>query len=173
MEQIEVPEQTPSHNVSVNDSGGSEVHDIDENKDLAAFSYLWIMSVVVFLTKRKSPFIRYHSKQAIVLFLLSIMTYFIPVIGRFLELIVLVGMVYGFLAAAQGQKKDVPIIGPLSRGEITVRQAWQRVIDFFVSIWKNFSSKNMETESSVVAKQQTSAPGQSSARSTANKPVNQ
>src|SRR3989338_8508630 len=103
----------------------SPERDIEENKDIAAFSYLWIMSVVVYFLKKDSPFIRFHSKQAMILFGLSVVIWLIPIsiIARPLELVILAGMVIGFLNAAQGKKKDVPIVGPLSRREITARQA--------------------------------------------------
>jgi uncharacterized membrane protein len=132
-------------------------NDVAENKDLAAFSYLWVMSVVVFIFKRHSPFVRFHAKQAMVLFVISIIGWFIPVVGRFIELIVLVGMVYGFLAAAQGQRKDVPIIGPLSRGEITIRQAWQKIVEFCVSIFRSVTKKDTASNASTKTTPDTSA----------------
>ncbi len=114
---------------------GNEQRDIEENKDIAAFSYLWIMSVVVFFLKKQSPFVRYHSKQAMILFGLSIIVWFIPFLNRLLELILLCCMAYGFLNAAQGHKKDVPIVGPLSRGEMTVREAWRELTALAVRMW--------------------------------------
>jgi uncharacterized membrane protein len=85
--------------------------DIEENKDLAAFSYLWIMSVVVYLSKRKSPFVAFHAKQAMVLFALSIPVWFIPRIGQYLEMFILGFSVMGFISAVQGEWKVLPIIG--------------------------------------------------------------
>ena len=105
--------------------------DVELNKDLAALSYIYIMSVVIYLLRGKeSAFIRFHSKQAMVLFLIAIITWFIPFIGPLLELVVLLGVAVGFVHAAQGQWKDVPIAGPLSRGEMGVRDAWKEIIRF-------------------------------------------
>ncbi len=119
-------------------SANDDLRDVEENKDIAAFSYLWIMSVVVYLLKKQSPFVRYHSKQAMVLFVLSIIVWFIPFVNRFLELIILCCMAYGFLSAAQGQRKDVPIVGPLSRGEMTLREAWKELTAVVVRFWTVF-----------------------------------
>ncbi len=113
-----------------------EKRDIEENKDIAAFGYLWVMSVVVYFLRRHSPFVRFHAKQAMVLFLVSLVVWFIPFVNRPLELLLLACMAYGFLNAAQGQKKDVPIVGPLSRNEITLRQAWQQVVALVVRFAK-------------------------------------
>ncbi len=105
-------------------------HDVERNKDLAAFSYLYVMSVVVYLLKGKdSAFIRYHGKQAMILFGLAVLAWFIPIIGPLIELILFAGMAVGFLHAAQGQWKDVPIVGPLSRGQMTVRDAWKQTVE--------------------------------------------
>jgi len=114
----------------VSDQEEAERKDSEENKDLAAFSYVWVMSVIVFLLKRDSPFVRFHAKQAMILFALSILVALIPltILSRFLELCILAGMVLGFLAAAQGQRRDVPFIGPLSRGEVSLRETWRRFV---------------------------------------------
>ena len=103
--------QTPTN-------GTPEQIDIRLNRDIAAFGYIWVMSLVVYFTKRESPFARFHSKQGIVLFLLSIPVSFIPFLGKYLMFLLAAGMLLGFINAAQGQKRDVPFIGPLSRGEL-------------------------------------------------------
>lgn len=100
--------------------------DIEENKDIAAFSYLWIMSVVVYFLKKDSPFVRFHSTQAMILFVASVVVWMIPIgiVAKALELVILAGMVMGFLNAAQGQRRDVPFVGPLSRREKGFRQTF-------------------------------------------------
>ena len=135
----------PTPPVSLGSDSGT--HDIEQNKDVAAFSYLWIMSVFVYFLRRHSPFVRYHAKQAIVLFVLSIIVWFIPLINRLLELGVLCMMAYGFFHAAQGHRKDVPIVGPLSRREITIRDAWKQLLRGIVTVvqkikalWKHHTS---------------------------------
>jgi uncharacterized membrane protein len=127
-----IPPQTPKH----------DPQDSEKNKDLAAFSYLYPMSVIVYLLKGKeSEFIRYHSKQAMVLFAAGVIVWFVPVIGRVLELVVFIGVIAGFLAAAQGHWTDVPFAGPLSRGEMrSFRDSWKQVIDavaHFMSMLRN------------------------------------
>lgn len=118
----------------------SPERDIEENKDIAAFSYLWVMSVVVYLLKKDSTFVRFHSKQAMILFVLSIIIWLIPIaiIARGLELVILAAMVIGFLNAAQGKKKDIPIVGPFSRREMSLRQAWRELVAQAVHIAKLF-----------------------------------
>jgi uncharacterized membrane protein len=105
--QVNGPETLPQSTI-----GG----DVELNKDMAALSYLFVMSVIVYWVRKESAFARFHSKQAMILFVLSILVWFIPVLGRILELIVVAGAVYGFLCAAHGQWKEVPFIGPLARG---------------------------------------------------------
>jgi uncharacterized membrane protein len=115
--------------------------DVEKNKDLAAFSYVYVMSVVLYVLKGKeSPFIRYHSRQAMILFVLAIIVWFVPVIGSFLELVLLGAMVYGFFNAAQGLRNDVWLIGPLSRGEMSLRQAWKQLVEASVRMLHAFRS---------------------------------
>ncbi|OGJ58438.1 hypothetical protein A2635_02295 [Candidatus Peribacteria bacterium RIFCSPHIGHO2_01_FULL_51_9] len=95
----------------------SNTSDVQENKDLAAFSYLWVMSVFVYLAKKDSPFVRFHALQGMTLFALSVVVWFVPLIGRFLELIVLALAVIGFIGAVQGQWKELPVIGSFAHGK--------------------------------------------------------
>jgi uncharacterized membrane protein len=116
------------------DAAASEA-DIAENKDLAVISYAWLLSVIVLLAKGRSPYVRHHAKQGLVLFILSIALWVVPVIGRLLELLVLAGIIVGCINASQGKWKDVPIVGPISRGEyIGIRQDAIRVVQSFRTV---------------------------------------
>ena len=88
--------------------------DVQKNKDVAAFSYVWVMSVIVYVARRDSSFVRFHATQAMILFAVSIPVWFIPYIGRYLELLVLAAAVLGFMAAAQGEWKRLPLVGRFS-----------------------------------------------------------
>ena len=102
--------------------------DVEKNKDVAAMSYLWIISVVVLYARRDSPFVQYHAKQGLWLFVLSIPLWLIPGIGRYLEFFILAGMIIGFLNAAQGKMHDVPIIGQLAKGTLTLSDIWKKCV---------------------------------------------
>jgi uncharacterized membrane protein len=102
--------------------------DIERNKDVAAMSYLWILSVVVLYARRDSPFIQYHAKQGLWLFVLSIPVWLIPRVGQYLEFFVLAGMVIGFLNAAQGRYHDVPVVGALAKGTLTLLDIWKKLV---------------------------------------------
>ena len=121
----------------------AKAQDIADNKDLAALSYAWILSIVIYLIRgKRSPFICFHAKQGIALFVLSIVFWIVPVVGRLLELLVLAGIIAGFMNAAQGHWKEVPIVGPLARGNIAgVRQDFSGVVQFFAQLWKRWSTK--------------------------------
>ena len=89
--------------------------DVEKNKDVGAFSYVWVMSVIVYIARRDSAFVRFHSTQAMILFVLSVPIWFIPYIGRYLELLILAAAVLGFMAAAQGEWKVLPGMGKFVR----------------------------------------------------------
>lgn len=116
--------------------------DIQENKDIAALSYVWVLSVFIYLYRRESAFVRHHSRQGIVLFILSIVFWMIPVVGRFLDLIVLALMIMGFLNAAQGRYAPLPLVYAMSHGDISMlRQSWKGVVDAIVRVWHRFRSR--------------------------------
>jgi uncharacterized membrane protein len=129
MEQTAAPaNETPEH------------LDIRLNKDIAAFSYIWMMSLFIYMTKKESKFIQYHSKQGIVLFLLTIPVSFIPWVGKYLVFLIVAAMLLGFLNAANGQYRDVPCVGPLSRGELSVHDLLRLGTGGIQSIFSTLSS---------------------------------
>jgi uncharacterized membrane protein len=134
------PETPPVMRVATNDVG--------DNKDLAALSYAWVLSVFLYFWKKDSPFVHFHAKQGMVLFGASVIFWVIPFVNRVLELLVLAFCVFGFLAAAQGQWKDLPIVGDIASGRWShVRQSWQDIVASIVRLWRRMrhSGKNAPT----------------------------
>jgi uncharacterized membrane protein len=121
MVQMETTQTPPPENET------PEQRDVRLNKDVAAFSYVWIMSVVVFASRRDSPFIQYHAKQALILFLISIPVAMIPFLGRYLVFIVLAGMLLGFINAGSGRREEVPFVGKLASGETKPKDIWNQM----------------------------------------------
>lgn len=91
--------------------------DIQNNKDLAAVSYVWILGIVMYFSRKDSPFIQFHSKQSSVLFVFSLLLWPIPYIGGVLEIFVLAGMIIGFLNAAQGLYYRLPFVYSIASGQ--------------------------------------------------------
>ncbi len=110
--------------------------DVADNKDLAALGYVWVLSLVVLFARRDSPFVQFHARQGAVLFGLSLVVWAAPVVGKLLEVLILALCIVGFLYAAQGQWKEVPIVGPLSRGSVgDLRSSWKDVVAAVSSLW--------------------------------------
>lgn len=88
--------------------------DVEENKVLAAISYLWIISLIILLVKKESPFAKFHAKQGLILWILSIVFWIIPVVGWILNLVVFVFIIIGFIQAISGKWWKVPGVGQLA-----------------------------------------------------------
>lgn len=117
MEEEQKPAQTEKAPVS-----GDK--DVEENKIWGILAYFWILSVVVVATKKNSPFAMYHAKQGLVIFALSIVNsvlqWIIPLtiwytISWIISLALFVLAIIGIIYAAQGQKKEVPLIGQIAK----------------------------------------------------------
>ena len=106
--------------------------DIEDNKDLAALSYAWIMAPVLLVSKKHSAFVHFHAKQGVVLFALSILLVFIPYANRVFELLVFLLMIWGFLEAAQGRRTELPLVGALARGKLSLRGSWRQIVEAIV-----------------------------------------
>lgn len=124
--------QQPEVNTATTET--DEQRDVRMNKDVAAFSYVWIMSVVVLAARRDSAFAQYHAKQATILFIVSIPVALLPFVGRYLIFLVLAGMLLGFIHAANGRREPVPIIGDLASGKKTPRDLYRSCLPYIKRI---------------------------------------
>ncbi len=116
--------------------------DIAKNKDLAALSYLWILSLVVYWTRRDSPFAQFHARQGVTLFILSILFMLVPVVNKALALLVLIGCAFGFINAAQGKRTDLPLVAAISRFDWKqLRTDWQSIVTWAGRFWHSIMSQ--------------------------------
>ena len=115
-----------------NTTGEFDPADIQNNKIMAVLAYIGILFLVPLLAAKDSKFARFHANQGLVLFLadiiggiiiaiVSAILVWIPVIGWLISLLIslllsimmLVFMIIGIVNAAQGQAKELPLIGSI------------------------------------------------------------
>lgn len=90
-----------------------EKKDIEDNKVIAALSYLWVLCLVPLLVKRDSKFAQAHAKQGVVLFIIELigsLIFWIPVFGWLLWVIVVIVALVGFIKALQGEYWEIPVV---------------------------------------------------------------
>lgn len=88
--------------------------DIEENKLVAALSYVGILCLIPLLAKRESPYCQEHGKQGLVLLLVWIIgsfVFWIPLIGWMVGAVVFVAAVMAFLKCLEGKFWEIPVIG--------------------------------------------------------------
>ncbi|MFA6304474.1 MAG: hypothetical protein WCV73_01425 [Patescibacteria group bacterium] len=92
--------------------------DIEDNKILAAIGYVWILCLVPLFLKRNSQFTQFHAKQGLMLFVAEVvgwLIFWIPLIGWFLWLLVIIMAVMGIMSALQGRYWEMPVLGKYAR----------------------------------------------------------
>ncbi len=90
--------------------------DGDNEKVLAALSYIGIFFVVpLFVPGKKSPFMQFHVRQGIVLFVIEALLAAIPVIGWMAILVPVVASLYGAMQALAGRQWELPYIGKYAK----------------------------------------------------------
>lgn len=103
--------------------------DIANNKGMSVLAYIGILFLIPLLACPNSKFARFHTNQGLVLFLLGVaigivtaIIGLIPVIGWIFgglisaagSIFTLVLMIMGIVNAAQGQAKELPLIGKIT-----------------------------------------------------------
>lgn len=92
--------------------------DINDNKLIAALSYVWVLFLIPLLAKRDSKFCQFHAKQGLLLFLVEVvgwLVFWIPIIGWLLFLAVVVVAIIGILKALSGQYWELPVLGEYAK----------------------------------------------------------
>lgn len=82
-----------------------------EKKVWAAAGYLWVLSLVVLAARKDNEFVRFHASQGVLLFVISVILWFIPVLGWLLNIVVAVAAIVGIVKALQGEKWELPVVG--------------------------------------------------------------
>ncbi len=98
------------------DEPGTNKKNLNSNLN-AALSYVWVLSVVMYVTNREDPFVRFHAKQGIVLFGISVigmmLTSVVFLLGPIFSFVIVIFEVIGFFKALSGERYKLPIIGSL------------------------------------------------------------
>ncbi len=87
--------------------------DVEENKIIAAMSYLWILFLIPLLLKRKSKFAQFHARQGMILFVIDVIASFfiwVPIIGQLLFIVLLIVSIIGIIKAYSGEYWKGPFI---------------------------------------------------------------
>lgn len=93
---------------------------------MAALSYLWVLSVVMYIVKKDDAFVQFHAKQGIVLcvasfamMVLGFLLMMVPVVGWLLGMVlwaaIAVLSLVGFIKAFQGEKFNLPVVADLAK----------------------------------------------------------
>lgn len=95
------------------------LNDVEDNKLMAALSYFGILVLIPILTKKDSPFVKYHIKQGLALLIFVIVVNVVAVIPILGWLIAVVGWIIGVILfimgivnAFGGKTQPLPVIGP-------------------------------------------------------------
>jgi uncharacterized membrane protein len=89
-----------------------------KNTGMAVVAYI-IFFIPLLTDSKNDPFVKYHVKQGLVLFIASIIVWFIarviPVLGfivsPILNIAILVLLIIGIINAVNGEQKPLPLIG--------------------------------------------------------------
>lgn len=105
-------------------SGGQQPdpQDVEENKHIAALSYVWILCLVPLLTKQDSPYAQHHAKQGLVILIASFSLMFvgwIPLLGWLIAFFGGIGLfilaITGIINALNGVMWEAPVLGEFAK----------------------------------------------------------
>ncbi|MFA6604009.1 MAG: hypothetical protein WCT10_04200 [Patescibacteria group bacterium] len=92
---------------------------IDNNKLMAAISYIGVLFLIPLLTEAKNDeFVKFHVRQGIALFLVWVVASFIvwiPFIGQMTCLALVVLSIFAAVKAYQGERWELPVVGQYAK----------------------------------------------------------
>lgn len=92
--------------------------DVDDNKIVAALSYLGPLFFIPLFLKRESSFCQFHAKQGLALFIVWIVGKFVfwfPILGWALAVVVAILNIMALIKALNGEKWEMPVIGDFAK----------------------------------------------------------
>ncbi len=119
-------DETNNQNQSSGSTGGSMHNDPvkdfastanNNNTIMGVLAYIGPLVIVPYLTSKNNEFVKFHTKQGLVLFGIEILIMilgnmmFLWMIGSLLNLATLVLSIIGIVNVVQGEKKELPVIG--------------------------------------------------------------
>ncbi len=90
---------------------------------MGILAYIGILIVIPFLVDKEDPFVNFHIKQGLVLFIAEVIVWVIQYTGFFfmlwpliqlINLCVLVLAIIGIVNVVQNKQKELPIVGSLA-----------------------------------------------------------
>lgn len=90
---------------------------------MAILSYIGPLVIVSYLTSKDDPFVKFHIKQGLVLFVIEVGVWFLTsmmfyqfwMILNIINLGTLILSIVGIVNAAQGHEKELPLVGQFSK----------------------------------------------------------
>ena len=90
-----------------------DAKDVEENKYVAALSYIGLLFFVPLLMKKESPFAQFHAKQGLVIVIAWIVgsfVFWVPILGWLLGLTLLVTDVLALFRTMSGKAWEIPYV---------------------------------------------------------------
>ena len=90
----------------------------DQGKTIAILSYITIIGWIIALvmnTSEKSKLGSYHIRQTLLLYIFAVILSWIPILGWILGIVLFIFWIIGLVAAINGEKKEMPIVGKLAQ----------------------------------------------------------
>ncbi len=101
--------------MAVNDL--DDITNLDESRVYAAMSYLLILLVVPWMARRTDPFVNWHVRQGLIVFIALIASIiaaaWVPALGGIVVLLLLIGNIVALVMALQGRRWRIPFLGLL------------------------------------------------------------
>jgi len=98
-------------------------NDVQDERVIAALSYIWVLVLIPLLSKKDSEYCQFHAKQGLVLFITSfaiMVLGMIPVLGWLIILplgwlAITILSILGIINALQGKKWEMPYISKYAK----------------------------------------------------------
>ena len=96
---------------------------VHQNKLMAVLAYIGPLVIVSFLVAKNDPFVKFHIKQGLVLFVFQLIIWFLGMntlyfmynVTQLINIAIWVLAIIGVFNVVQGKEKALPIVGSLAK----------------------------------------------------------
>lgn len=123
-----------------------EQKDISSNREIAAFSYFLIFSPLLLYTKKGSPFIQFHARQAAFLFVGGVLFAILGKPFSYANFLILALCITGIIQANMGNKWRAPIVADIIESGISMTTV-KNIFGHYSKILRQMFAKTEKDES--------------------------
>lgn len=107
---------------NTNQNNSAPISGAQKNTAMAILAYIGPLVIVSYLTSKDDPFVKFHIKQGLILFIIEVAVWFLGMVFwplwlllNFVNLVVFILAIIGIINVTQNKEQKLPLVGDYAK----------------------------------------------------------